>query len=119
MATYTRCHNFGEVKADLEVLSEVREAVSLGELQLHTGEAPQCSSKAREALLAAAAHAHQQGIGSGLAQHPSNAGNVVHCILEEDQAHGLAAAAVVLHQKALQVLDQLGMVSDLYIPSEQ
>lgn len=111
--TYRGCVASGKVKTDLEVLPEVSEAVSLGELQLHTGEAPQRSSKAGEALLAAAAHSHQQGVASGLAQHPSNAGNVVHCILEEDQAHGLAAAAVVLDQKPLQGLDQLGMLTDL------
>ena len=101
-------------KLDLEVFSEVSEAVSLGELQLDTGKASQGSGKACQALLAAATDPHQQGVASGLAQHPGNAGNVVHCILEEDQPQGLAAAAVVLGLEALQGLHQLGMVTDLH-----
>ena len=101
--------------ANLEVLSEVCEAVSLGELQLHTSEASQGSSKAGEALLAAAAHPHQQGVASGLAHDACYAGNVVHRILEEDEAHGLAAAAVVVCQELLQGAHQLGMVSNLCV----
>lgn len=103
-----------KVQADLEILSEVSEAVSFGELQLDTSEASKSSSKACEALLAAATHSHQQGIASRLPQHTGNAGNMVHSFLEEDQTQGLAAAAVVVLQKALQGLHQLGMVTNLY-----
>ena len=90
-----------QTSTDLQVLSEVSQAVGFGELQLDTSKAAKGSSEAGEALLAAAAHPHQQGIASGLAQHTRYAGNVVHSILEEDQAHGLAAAAIVLAQEAL------------------
>ncbi|KAA6420527.1 MAG: hypothetical protein FRX49_09688 [Trebouxia sp. A1-2] len=95
------------------IFPELCEAIGLGELQLLTGTATQGSSKAREALLAAAADSHKQCIAPRLAQHPSDAGDVVHSILEEDQAHGLAAAAVVVLQKTLQCLYQLGLVHNL------
>ena len=39
---------------------------------------------------------------------------MVHSILEEDQAHGLAAGAVVICQVLLQRLDQLGVVNNLH-----
>ena len=103
-----------KVGTNLEILSEVCEGVSLGELQLHAGEASEGSSKAGEALLAAAAHPHQQGVASGLTHDTCYAGNVVHGILEEDEAHGLAAAAVVVFQELLQGVHQLGVVPNLH-----
>lgn len=98
----------------LEILPELCETIGLGKLQLLTSTATQSSSKACEALLAAAAHSHQQCIAPRLAQHPSYAGDVVHSVLEEDQSHGLAAAAVVVFQKTLQGLYQLGLVHNLH-----
>lgn len=100
-------------RAYLQVFPELCEAVGLSELQLVTSTASKSSSKACEALLAAAAHSHKQCIAPRLAQHPSYAGDVVHSILEEDQPHGLAAAAVVVFQKTLQCLYQLGLVHNL------
>jgi len=100
-------------RAYLQVFPELCEAVGLSELQLVTSTASKSSSKACEALLAAAAHSHKQCIAPRLAQHPSYAGDVVHSILEEDQAHGLAAAAIVVFEKALQCLYQLGLVHNL------
>ncbi len=100
-------------RAYLQIFPELCEAVGLGKLQLLTSTATQSSSKACEALLSAATHSHKQCIAPRLAQHPSNAGDVVYRILEEDQAHGLAAAAVVVFQKTLQGLYQLGLVHNL------
>ncbi len=114
--TYTyKLHAAGGAtpRAYLQIFPELCEAIGLGELQLLTSAATKSSSKACEALLAAATHSHQQCIAPRLAQHPSYAGDVVHSILEEDQAHGLAAAAVVVFQKMLQGLYQLGLVHNL------
>ena len=58
--------------AYLEVFPEVCEAVGLGQLQLYTFIPSQGSSKACQALFAAATDAHQQCVASGLVQHPGN-----------------------------------------------
>eukprot|EP00192_Tetraselmis_astigmatica_P019341 CAMPEP_0117682920 /NCGR_PEP_ID=MMETSP0804-20121206/20017_1 /TAXON_ID=1074897 /ORGANISM="Tetraselmis astigmatica, Strain CCMP880" /LENGTH=202 /DNA_ID=CAMNT_0005493265 /DNA_START=93 /DNA_END=701 /DNA_ORIENTATION=- len=85
------------------------------ELDLDALEAAHGGRKAGHALLAAAANAHKHGVAPWLAKDAGGPGDVLHCVCEEHEAHGVVGVHVVLLQVLFHQAGHLFHIGDLLV----
>jgi len=76
-----------ELEQVLQVLAPLYDAVVLGDLDLEELHVRDVRGEARERLAARAAHAEQQRVASGLAEHAADAADLRHGVAEEHEVH--------------------------------